>query len=80
MSGQIEAIYSPTTGRIACVLIQAAAGTSTSVAQLFDTDDWDVSPKDTMLRMSATRDQWKQLAAMTREERVERWNSRKPIQ
>lgn len=80
MSEQIEAIYSPTTGRVACVLIQAAARASQSVPVLFNTDDWDTAPKDTMVRMSATLGQWRQLAAMTREERVERWNKRTTLQ
>jgi hypothetical protein len=80
MSEQIEAIYSPKTGRVACVILQAAFGTSRAVASMFPSKDWDTAPRDTMVRMSATMDQWKQLAAMTREERVSRWENRTRLQ
>ena len=76
MSKLIEAIYSPDTGRIACVLLQAVYGASQEVARIFSADDWDTAPRDTMLRMSATKDQWKQIAAMPIAERVAKWKSR----
>jgi hypothetical protein len=72
----LEAIYSPETGRVACVLLQAAFGTSQKVSRMFPADDWDTAPRDTMRRMSATAEQWKLIAAMPREARVARWKDR----
>lgn len=76
MSDTLEAIYSPETGRVACVLLQAAYKASQEVARIFPADDWDTAPRDTMRRMSATREQWKQIAAMSRKERVARWSGK----
>jgi len=76
MSETIEAIYSPETGRVACVILQAAYGASQKVARMFHSEDWDTAPRDTMRRMAATAEQWKQIASMRREDRVARWNGR----
>lgn len=73
MSETIEAIYSPETGRIACVLLQAAWKADARIARLFPGEDWDTAPKDTMRRMSATLDQWRQIAAMPRDKRIARF-------
>lgn len=74
MSEKIKALYSPTTGMIGCVLIQAGTGGNTSVAHEFDTEDWLLSPDTSLRMMEATREQWKFIAKLSREERVARWS------
>lgn len=69
----IPAIYSPEKGMVGCVLLQAAVGGSQAVSHLFETKDWLLAPDDTMVRMQATREQWKFIAGMSREERIQRW-------
>ncbi len=68
-----DALYAPSTGMIACVLLQAVAGGDPGVAHLFSSDDWLVNLDPTLTRMRATHAQWQFLASMTRDERAERW-------
>lgn len=71
----LQAIYNPTTGMIACVLIQAAYGASQGVANMFPCEDWETGISAKMTRFAATRAEWRKIAAMSREERIERWAS-----
>lgn len=73
--GKLEAIYNPTKGMIACVLIQAAYGASQSVANMFSSEDWETGISNKMLRFAATRAEWRKIAAMSREERIRRWTT-----
>jgi len=70
---QVDAVYCPSKGMIACVLLQAAFGCNHAVPQFFDTADWLLAPCDGLVRMSATREQWRRVASMTRGERIERF-------
>lgn len=75
MSEKTKALYDPNTGKIACVLVQAAMGGNSFIPNLFKTDDWELTPTPNMKMMSATRSQWDQIAKMTRQERINRWNN-----
>lgn len=72
---QVEVIFDPSKGMIACVLLQAAFGCNSSIPQIFDTKDWLLAPSKGMERMSATRAQWQQIAAMPRAERIAKYEA-----
>lgn len=72
---KIRAMYSPTTGTIGCVIIQVAMGGDRTIAQLFDTADWEVAPIPSLAPMDATREEWQWLARLSRQERVDRWKA-----
>ena len=40
---------------------------------LFDNQDWILQPDPTLYRMSATLEEWKFLANLNREQRIESW-------
>ena len=73
MTDKRKALYNPKTGKIGSVLLQAGYGLSRCVAQVFDTKDWELAPTDGQEIMEATMDQWKLVAAMDREARVDRF-------
>ena len=68
-----KALYNPDTGMIGCVLLQAAYRGDQQVSHLFDTSDWELAPVRGQVLLEATMDQWKFLAGLQREERVQRW-------
>lgn len=68
-----KALYNPDTGMIGCVLLQAALRGDQQVPHLFDTKDWDLAPKPGQIMLEATMDQWRFVAGLSREERVQRW-------
>ena len=70
---KIPAIYNPAKGTIGCVLIQAALGGTSSVANLFDNKDWDVGLEKGQIKLKATPEEWLFLANLTREERAARF-------
>lgn len=72
---RLNAVYNPLTGKIGCVLIQAAVSGSTEVAQMFETTDWELSPEPGQVLIGATYAQWQFIADMTPEARVARWNA-----
>lgn len=67
---KISAIYSPSTGRIACVLLQAAYGCDNRAAMLFDTKDWILAPEDGLVMMTDTLENWREVATMSRPQRL----------
>lgn len=69
------AIYDPETGKIACVLLQAAFRCDQSVCYLFDSRDWEVGLTPTLQRIEAPMEHWEALSKMTAEERVARWKA-----
>lgn len=75
MPETIRAVYSPTTGQIGCVLLQAGANGDPAIAKLFDNADWLLAPSPTLQHMEATFEQWQWLAGLTRDQRVERWKA-----
>ncbi|MFG6084212.1 hypothetical protein ACEUZ9_000461 [Paracoccus litorisediminis] len=70
---KIPALYNPRTGKIACVLLQAGCGGNSAIPRLFETEDWELSPQQGQVRLGASMDQWKMVAAMSVEKRIERW-------
>ena len=53
----------------ACVLLQAVfgCGSSPRALRLFDSNHWLTAPTPGMRKMVGTEDEWKQIAALTRE-------------
>ena len=70
---QVPAVYNPHTGRVGCVLLQAAQCCEPDVAKMFPNEHWDLAPVEGQAVMRATPAQWRWLASLTLEERVERW-------
>lgn len=75
MSDSLKAVYDPVEGKIGCVLLQAAMSGDPAVAKMFPNEDWVLHPVPGLQRMEATRGQWKWLASLSREQRVERWRA-----
>jgi hypothetical protein len=70
---KITVLYNPENGMVGCVLLNALLGDPSyrKVVYMFDARDWQTFPSDGLQRMSATPEQWRKVASMTREERVE---------
>lgn len=76
MSNKIKTVYNLKTGKVGCVLIQAGHACPTDVAaRVFNPDDWEVAPTEGQAVMEATLDQWKFIANMSIEDRVQRFLS-----
>lgn len=69
MTERIKALYSPSKRQVACVLLAAAFGGGREVCLIFDSTDWFVAPQPDMRWISATPEQWRELAAMAPEDR-----------
>ena len=68
----VRSLYSPTTGIIACVLLQAGLGGDRRPCHCFDARDWEVGfPDDTFGWVSLTMDQWRKLGSLPRQERID---------
>jgi hypothetical protein len=70
MSEKITAVFNPQSGRIACVLLQAAYGCDNRAAMLFDTSDWILAPESGLVKMTDTLENWRRVAGMKVKERI----------
>jgi hypothetical protein len=69
----IRSLYEPATGMIPCVIIQAIYGGDRRPCGMFGPGDWNTSlPHESAIMMSAPLSQWREVAMMSREERIER--------
>ena len=67
----VRSLYSPTTGIIACVLLQAGLGGDRRPCHCFDAREWEVGfPDETFGWVSLTMDQWRKLGSLPRQERI----------
>ncbi len=75
---EIEAIYNPETGRIACPIIQAMWGCNSFTPQsYFSALDWETAPARGQRRFKASRMQWRNLGKLSRADRIKLWEGTK---
>lgn len=67
--GKLRGLYSPSTKKVACVLISAAFECDREVSLMFDTSQWFVAPEQDMVLIESPRWQWEAIAAMPPEKR-----------
>lgn len=70
MSDKLTAIFDKKSMRPACVLLQALYGGDREVCFMFQ--DWENQPTDTMVRISASRAEWQQVAEKFGNKKVSR--------
>lgn len=70
---KVVALYSPSTGMVACPILQAVGKGSRAVPHLFDTQDWVLTPEPHLQRLEAPWSEWQKLAKMDANQRVQRY-------
>lgn len=76
-----RSLYSPETGRIACVLLQAALKGDRQPCHYFGAGDWETGlPDKTFGWVELPRSVWKQIGLMERDERVAFYQHAKALQ
>ena len=66
-----SSLYSPSTGQISCVIMQAIYGGDRQPCGFFGAGDWNTSmPAEDSRMMSATEKQWREVAALPIAERI----------
>lgn len=66
---QLTGYYSPSTKKVACILLSAALSSDREVSLMFDTKDWFVAPEDDAIRITSPRWQWEAIRDMSPEQR-----------
>ena len=66
-----SSLYSPSTGQISCVIMQAAYGLDRAPCHFFGSGDWNTGlPNDDSRIFTATESEWRKIGMMSRDERI----------